>query len=78
MVNEPMTLTDGDVARLARDVVDLRDPDLDVHITPADPVDPYRFGAAAWTVSAGGRTTYLHAGMTPEDARAKLAADLGT
>jgi hypothetical protein len=72
-----MTLTDGDVAALAREVVDRRDPDLDVRIEPADPVDPYRFGAAAWTVAAGGRTSYLHAGMTPEDARAKLVADLG-
>lgn len=71
-----MTLSDGDVAALARQVVDLRDPDLDIEIVPADPVDPYRLGPPAWTVSAGGATSYLTAEMTAEQALARLTADL--
>jgi hypothetical protein len=72
-----MTLSDGDVAALARQAVDQRDPDLDIEIVPADPVDPYRLGAPAWTVSAGGATSYLTAEMTAEQALARLTADLG-
>jgi hypothetical protein len=72
----PVTLSDADVASLARQAVDQRDPDLDVHIKPADPVDPYRWGTPAWTVSAGGANSYITADMTPEAALAKLVADL--
>jgi hypothetical protein len=71
-----VTLSDGDVAALARQAVDQRDPDLDIQIAPADPVDPYRRGVAAWTVSAGGATSYLTAGMSADEALAKLIADL--
>ena len=71
-----MSLTDGDVAALARQAVDRHDPDLNVDIAPADPVDPYRYGAAAWTVSAGDRTSYVSANLTPDEALAKLIADL--
>jgi hypothetical protein len=71
-----VTLSDGDVAALARQAVDLRDPDLDIEIVPADPVDPYRLGPSAWTVSAGGATSYLTAEMTIEQALARLTADL--
>lgn len=71
-----MTLNDGDVAALARQAVDQRDPDADVHIAPADPVDPYRWAEAAWTVSSGGRSSYISATMTAEEALAKLVADL--
>ena len=72
-----MTLTDGDIADLAREVVDRRDPGLDITIAPADPVDPYRRETAAWTVSAGGARSYVTAEMSREAAAAKLAADLG-
>jgi len=72
--NKVMTLSDGDVAALARQAVDRRDPDLDIEIVPADSVDPYRWGPAAWTVSAGGG--YLTADMSAEEALAKLIADL--
>lgn len=72
-----MTLSDGDVAVLAREAVDQLDPDLDVRIEPADPVDPYRRERQAWTVSAGGSTSYITADMTAEQALAKLTADLG-
>jgi hypothetical protein len=72
-----VSLTDGDVAELAREAVDLRDPDLDIRIEPADPVDPYRWGVGAWTVTAGGASSYILSSMTPEDALAQLIADLG-
>jgi hypothetical protein len=71
-----VTLSDGDIAVLARQVVDRRDPDLDIEIVPADPVDPYRWGVPAWTVSAGGATSYLTADMTADEALVKLSADL--
>jgi hypothetical protein len=71
-----VTLSDGDVAVLARQVVDRRDPDLDIEIVPADPVDPYRLGVRAWTVSAGGAASYLTADMTADEALAELTADL--
>jgi hypothetical protein len=74
--NGRVTLSDGDVAVLARQVVDRRDPDLDIEIVPADPVDPYRWGVPAWTVSAGGATSYLTADMSAVEALAKLIADL--
>jgi hypothetical protein len=45
-----MSLTDGDVALLARQAVDLLDPDIEISIEPEDPVDPYRFGHQAWLV----------------------------
>ena len=73
-----MTLSDADVAALAREAVDLRNPDLNINIVPADPVDPYRWGTQAWTVSAGGATSYITASMTSDEAVAKLVADLGT
>lgn len=72
-----MTLTDADVAALAREAADRRSLYLDVRIVPADPVDPYRWGTPAWTVFAGGATSYITADMTPEAALAKLINDLG-
>jgi hypothetical protein len=72
-----MTLSDADVAALAREAVDRRNRDLDIRIVPADPVDPYRWGAVAWTVFAGGESSYITANMTREDALTKLTADLG-
>lgn len=75
--NERVTLSDADVAALAREAVDRRSLDLDIRIIPADPVDPYRWGVAAWTVAAGGATSYITADMTADAALAKLIADLG-
>jgi hypothetical protein len=71
-----VTLSDADVAALAREAVDKRDANLGIHIAPADPVDPYRWGTAAWTVSAGGASSYVTADMSVADALAKLIADL--
>ncbi|MDT4893465.1 MAG: hypothetical protein QOE97_2500 [Pseudonocardiales bacterium] len=73
-----VTLSDADIAALAREAVDRRSVYLDVRIVPADPVDPYRWGTPAWTVSAGGATSYITADMTFDAALAKLIADLGT
>ena len=71
-----MTLHDGDVADLAREAVDRRDPQLDVRIDPIGQDDPYRFGTEAWRVTAGGRTSYINASMTWQQALDKLIADL--
>jgi hypothetical protein len=71
-----MSLSDGDVAVLARAAADRIDPALDVRIEPADPVDPYRWGLAAWTVYAGSASSYIVASMTEEQAFAKLVQDL--
>jgi hypothetical protein len=45
-----MSLTDGDVALLARQVVDLLDPNVDIQIDPATDDDPYRWGQHTWQV----------------------------
>jgi hypothetical protein len=74
--NGGVSLSDGEVAALAREVVDRVDPDLDVRIEPADPVDPYRFEAMAWVVHAGSASSYIPASMTAEEARDRLARDL--
>jgi hypothetical protein len=76
--NEQVTLSDADVAALAREAVDRRSLDLDIRIVPADPVDPYRWGTSAWTVRAGGASSYITADMSADAALAKLIADLGT
>jgi hypothetical protein len=71
-----VSLNDGDIAALAREVVDRFDPDLDVHIEPADPVDPYRWDNAAWTVHAGASASYIVASMSEDEATEKLTRDL--
>ncbi len=71
-----MSLSGGDVALLVREAVDRISPDADVRIEPADPVDPYRWETAAWTVRVGARSSYLVASMTREEALDKLARDL--
>jgi hypothetical protein len=71
-----MALHDGDVADLAREAVDHKDPKLDIQIDPVGQDDPYRLGAAAWKVTAGDRTSYITASMTWREALEKLIADL--
>lgn len=71
-----MSITDGDVAALARAAVDKIDPDLEIRIEPADPVDPYRWDNAAWTVHAGQATSYIVGSMTEQEALEKLSRDL--
>jgi hypothetical protein len=45
-----VSLTEGDVAQLARRAVDLFDPDIEIEIEPVKVDDPYRFGPHAWLV----------------------------
>jgi hypothetical protein len=52
-----MSLRDADIADLAREAVDRKDTTLNIRIDPIGQNDPYRFGAEAWTVTAGGRTS---------------------
>ncbi len=73
-----MSLHDGDIADLAREAVDQNDPQLEIRIDPLGQNDPYRFGPEAWTVTAGGRTSYITASMTWHQALDKLVADLST
>ena len=73
-----MSLHDSDVADLAREAVDRKDPDLEIRIEPLGQNDPYRWGAEAWTVTAGGRTSYLRSSMTRDEALDQLVADLVT
>jgi hypothetical protein len=73
-----MTLHDGDVADLAREAVDRKDPTLDIRIDPQGQDDPYRLGAGAWTVVAGGRSSYVTSSMTRAEALDQLIADLVT
>jgi hypothetical protein len=73
-----MSLHDGDIAELAREAVDHKDPKLEIHIDPLGQNDPYRLGTEAWTVTAGGSTSYITASMTWRQALEKLIADLAT
>jgi hypothetical protein len=45
-----VTLSDGDVSRLADQVTTLIPTAVDVRIAPAAADDPYRWGAESWTV----------------------------
>lgn len=73
-----MSLTDGDIAALAREAVDRKDPRLDIHIAPSGQDDPYRLGAPAWIVTAGGASTYITAAMSWREALDRLIADLAS
>jgi len=71
-----VSLHDADIADLAREAVDQKDPTVDIRIDPLGQTDPYRLGAEAWTVSAGGRTSYVRSSMTRAEALERLVADL--
>ena len=73
-----MSLHDGDIADLAREAVDQKDLQLEVRIDPLGQNDPYRLGPEAWTVTAGGKTSYITASMTWHQALDKLVEDLAT
>ncbi len=73
-----MSLEDLDIADLAREAVDRKHPTLDIRIDPLGPDDPYRLGVRAWTVTAGGRKSYVTSSMTWREALDKLVADLVT
>jgi hypothetical protein len=72
-----MSLSDPEVAVLARQAVDLLDPDVAVDIEPRGQNDPYGFGPAAWTawpLIDGHRSFGLgvDARMTPAEALARM------
>jgi hypothetical protein len=76
-----MTLSDGEIAALAREAVDQIDPAIDIAIEPADPVDPYQRNSQAWLVWPlldGHRSfgVYLDSGMSAEQARDRLRAEI--
>jgi hypothetical protein len=71
-----MALHDSDIADLARQAVDRKDPTLDIRIDPFAQNDPYRFGTEAWTVTAGARMSYVSSSMTWGEALNKLITDL--
>lgn len=77
----PVTLSDGDVAQLARQAMNLLDPDVDVRIEPGVSADPYRLAPASWTVRplferAPTFGIRLQAGMSPATALAALVTGL--
>lgn len=70
-------LTDPQVAVLARQAVDLLDPQVAIEIEPRDGDDPYRFGAGAWVAwpLLDGHRAFgmgVDAGMTPAEALARM------
>jgi hypothetical protein len=77
-----VSLTEGDVAQLARQAVDLVDPRIEIHIEPAKVDDPYRFGPHAWLVYPlfDGRRSfgvYLVSSDSPAEASEKLRDAIG-
>src|SRR5579859_1250915 len=80
--NGAMSLTDGDVAALARQAVDLLAPDIEIKIEPDADDDPYRYGPRSWLVwpLIDGRRMFgvwLQSTMTPAQALARLLDGLG-
>jgi hypothetical protein len=71
-----VTLTDGDVAALARQAVDLLDPDIEIRIDPKDPVDPYRFGAQSWLIHTFGVDVYASAADSYAETLARIIDQL--
>jgi hypothetical protein len=71
-----VTLTDGDVAVLARQAVDLFDPEIAINIDPADPVDPYRFGTNSWRVVAGWVSVHVSSADRAADVVAQILDQL--
>jgi hypothetical protein len=67
-----VTLTDGDVVALARQAVDLFDPELAINIDPADPVDPYRWGKNSWRIVAGAIAVDVGGSDSPAETLARL------
>lgn len=79
-----MSLSDPEVAALARQAVDLLDPEVEIRIEPEAAHDPYGFGSQAWLVSPlldglanPGFGIYVYGNMTPVQALARLIDGLG-
>ena len=68
-----VTLSDGDIAALAREAVDHKDPKLDVpDHARGGPTIRIASAPRAWTVTAGGASSYITASMTWREALEKL------
>jgi hypothetical protein len=72
-----VSLSDGDVAVLARQAVDLVSTDIEIEIAPDAVDDPYRRGPASWVVwpRIGGRRSfgvYVESNSTPVQALGRL------
>jgi hypothetical protein len=74
-----MSLSDPEVAALARQAVDLLDPGIEIRIEPEAAHDPYGFGSRAWRVSPlidgpanPGFAIVVYSNMTPVQALARL------
>jgi hypothetical protein len=72
-----VSLSDGDLAVLARQAVDLVSADIEIEIAPDAVDDPYRRGPASWVVwpRIGGHRSfgvYVESNSTPVQALARL------
>lgn len=77
-----MSLSDGDVAALAGQAVDMLAPGIDIEIEPAAGDDPYRRGRRSWSIwpRIDGRRSFgisLNNAMSPVEALAHLIDRLG-
>ena len=68
-----MSLTDGAVADLARQVADEVGPDVTARVRPPANDDPYRWGGHGWVVQIGDAVeVWIPAEASEEEAAARL------
>jgi hypothetical protein len=67
-----VTLTDGDVAALARQAVDLLDPRISIRIDPDAADDPYRWGRRSWLVETAVFQVYVSEADEASEALARM------
>jgi hypothetical protein len=68
-----MSLTDGAIADLARQVADELGSDVPVHVRPSANDDPYRWGGHGWLVRIGHvAEVWIPAEAGPGEAMARL------
>jgi hypothetical protein len=73
-----MSLTDGAVAELARQVADELGPAVPVHVRPPANDDPYRWGGHGWLVRIGTvAEVWVPAEASPDEALARLREAVG-
>jgi hypothetical protein len=68
-----MSLTDGAIADLARQVADELGADVPVHVQPPANDDPYRWGGHGWVVRIGrAAETWIPVEASSDEALARL------